>query len=295
MVNTFRMTTQFALLGAVLLILTTTATAQLRDSLQYIVQMKSGDAFRGNLVAHSDSTVTVATEFGRVTLDKGMVESFIPLDGPYRRRPHHFLMPSASPAGPGVFLSNYELGFYYGGIGLGYGATITAGATIVPGVPLADQLYHAGAKFTIERNEDYELALGAAYTFFTTDHPYGHIYGVGTFPAGTARYSAMLFYRATGEDVSRIRIAPFGSADTTDLTLYYEAAIGAAFGFDAPALGRDDMMWIGEIWNNDLSKPQNTVSMVGIRVMNEKLSADFGLALFTAPFIAPVFSFAWRP
>jgi hypothetical protein len=289
------MTMRFALAGAVLLFLTATATAQERDSLRYIVQMRTGDSFRGNLVGHSDTTVTVSTEFGRVTLDKRLVEQFIPLDGPYRRRAHHFLMPTASPSGPGGFISNYELGFYYGGFGLGYGATITAGATLVPGIPLKHQLFHAGAKFTLERNADYELALGAAYTFFTTDYPYGHIYGVATFPTGTARYSAMILYRATGDDVARIRIAPFASSDTTDITMFYEAAVGAAFGFDAPAFGRDDMMWVGEIWNNDVSKPQNTVSMLGIRVMNETLSADFGLALFTAPFIAPVFSFTWRP
>jgi hypothetical protein len=289
------MTTHFALIAAVLLILTTPAAAQERDSLHYIVQMKSGDSFRGNLTGHTDSTVTVGTEFGPVTIAKNLVDRFIPLDGPYRKRPLHFLMPSASPAGPGAFVSNYELGFYYVGVGLGYGATITAGATLVPGIPLKHQLYHAGAKFTIERSADYEVALGAAYTFLTTEHPYGHIYGVATFPAGTARYSAMILYRATGDDVARIRIAPFGSSDTTDVTVYYDGTIGAAFGFDAPAFGRDDMMWVGEIWNNDVSKPQNTVSMLGIRVMNETLSADFGLALFTAPFIAPVFAFTWRP
>lgn len=287
------MTIQIALVATVLLILTTAAHSQERDSLRYIVQMKSGDSFRGNLVGHTDSTVTVRTEFGRVTVAKELVEQFIPLDGPYRRRPLHFLMPSASPSGPGVFLSNYELGFWYGGVGLGNGATITAGATLVPGIPLKHQLYHAGAKITVERSPEYELAVGATYTWITTDHPYAHIYGVGTFPAGTARYSAMIIYKATGEDIARIAIAPFGG-DTTDFNLFYEGAIGAAFGFDAPAFGRDDMMWVGEIWNNDITKPQNTVSLLGIRVMNETLSADFGIALFTAPFVAPVFAFTWK-
>jgi hypothetical protein len=288
------MTKQLALVGVVLLILTTSALAQDRDSLRYIVQMKSGDSFRGNLVDRTDSTVTVVTEFGRVRIAKSLIDEFIPLEGPYRERPLHFLMPSASPAGPGAFVSSYELGFWYAGIGLGYGATITAGATLVPSIPLGQQLYHAGAKFTIERNPEFELAVGAAYTFITTDHPYGHIYAVGTFPVGTARYSAMIIYKATGEDFARVAIAPFGG-DTTDFTVYYDGAIGAAFGFDAPAFERDDMMWVGEIWNNDLRKPQNTVSMFGIRVMNETLSADFGFALFTAPFIVPVVAFTWKP
>lgn len=284
---------QIALVASVLLILTVSAAAQERDSLRYIVLMKSGDSFRGNLVAHTDTTVTVRTEFGRVTIAKDLVEKFIPLDGPYRRRSQHFLMPTASPNGPGGFVSNYELGFYYGGFGIANGATITLGATLIPGVPLRHQLYHAGAKFTIDRNDDFEVALGATYTWITTENPYGHVYAVMTMPAGTGRYSIMALYRATGEDFATIAVAPFGG-DTLKTSMHYPATLGAAFGFDGPAFGRDDMMWFGELWNNDVSKPQNTVTLVGIRLMNENLSADFGIALFTAPFVAPVISFMWR-
>ncbi|MBC8144894.1 MAG: hypothetical protein H7X80_04855 [bacterium] len=282
-----------ALVATLLLILTGSAAAQERDSLRYIVLMKSGDSFRGNLVSHTDSTVTIRTEFGRVVIAKNLVDEFIAVDGPYLKRPNHFLMPTGSPNGPGGFISNYELGFYYGGFGLGNGATITAGATLIPGIALKHQLYHAGAKITVERNEDFDLALGASYTFITTDHPYGHAYVVGTFPAGTARYSVMILYRVSGEDFAQIALAPFGG-DSLKFSVNYGPSVGAAFGFDGPAFGRDDMLWFGEIWNNDMSKPQNTVSLVGIRLMNENLSADFGIALFTAPFVAPVFSFTWR-
>jgi len=269
------------------------AISQVRDSLRYIVQMESGDSFRGNLVGYTDSTVTVETEFGDVTIPKRLISSFIPVDGPFIRRPHHFLMPSASPTGPGGFISNYELGFLYGGFGLGYGATITAGATIIPGIALRSQVFHVGAKFTIERSPEYELAVGASYTFLTLDHPYAHIYAVGTFPLGTGRYSGMLFYRAVGPEEAPVALQAF-DYDTTRFTIFYTGSLGGAFGFDAPAFGRDDIRWVGEIWNNDFTKPENTVSMLGVRVTNDQLSADFGLALFTAPFIVPVTSFTWR-
>lgn len=264
-----------------------------RDSLRYVVQMRSGDSFRGKLTGYTDSTVTVLTEFGPVTLRKSLVDRFIPVDGPYLNRPHHFLMPTASPNGPGGFISNYELGFFYAGFGLGYGATITAGMTTIPGIEISKQFFHAGAKFTLERNTEFELAVGASYSFFTLDYPYAHIYGVGTFPLGTGRYSAMVFYRASGRTEAPIALQAF-SLDTTRFTVYYTGSIGAAIGFDAPAFGRDDMRWVGELWNNDLTRPQNTVSMIGVRVGNEYLSADFGVALFTAPFIVPVTSFSWR-
>jgi hypothetical protein len=267
--------------------------AQVRDSLHYIVKMASGDAFRGNLINYTDTTVTIQTEFGVVTVDKRLISSFIPVEGPYKRRPNHFLMPTASPNGPGGFISDYELGFLYGGFGLGYGATISMGATLVPGVALRSQLYHIGAKFTIERSQEMELAVGAAYSYLTLDYPYAHIYAVGTFPIGTGRYSTMLFYRASGQDVAPVALQLF-SLDTTRFTIHYEGSLGAAVGFDAPAFGRDDMSWVGEIWNNDLTKPQNTVSLLAIRVTNEHASADFGLALFSQPFIVPVTSFTWR-
>lgn len=269
------------------------ASAQERDSLRYIVQFENGDSFRGNPVSYTDTTVTIISEFGRVTVPKRLISAFIPIDGPYRKRHSHFLMPSASPSGPGGFISNYELGFLYGGFGLGYGATITFGATVIPGISVSSQIYHAGAKFTIERGPEYDLAVGAAYSFITLDFPYAHIYAVGTFPIGTGRYSAMLFYRASGREEANIQVQAF-DYDTTRFTMYYSGSLGVALGFDTPAFGRDDISWVGEIWNNDVTRPQNTVSMLGIRIANDRLSADFGLALFSQPFVIPVTSFTWK-
>ena len=265
-----------------------------RDELKFIVVMNSGDAFRGNVISYTDSTITVQTEFNRVTLPKESIKEFLPLDGPYRRRPHHFLMPTASPSGPGGFISNYELGFLYGGVGLGYGATITVGMTLVPGFSLSSQIYHANTKFTVERSESIELAVGATYTFITTREPYAHIYGVATSKLGTGRWSAMLLYKISGDDRAPVYLAGPGEEDTTRFTLFYEGSIGVALGADAPLLGRDDMTFFAEIWNSDVTKPQNTASVVGVRVFNEILSADFGLALFTAPMVVPAVHFMWR-
>ena len=264
-----------------------------RDDLKFLVVMKGGDSFRGNVVGHTDSTITVQTEFNRVTLPKSAIEEFVPLSGRYLRRPHHFLMPTASPNGPGGFISNYELGFLYGGFGIGTGATITAGATIVPGISLASQLYHAGAKVTVEQTEDVELAVGATYTFITTREPFAHLYAVSTTPIGTGRWSFMLFYKISGDDRAPVRIDGPGN-DTTRFTLFYEGALGVALGLDTPAFGRDDMGFFVEIWNNDLTNPQNTASVLGVRVFNEELSADFGLSLISGPYVLPAMSFTWN-
>lgn len=255
--------------------------------------MQSGDRFRGNLVGYTDSTVTILTEFGSVTIRKALIERFIPVDGPQLKSPFHYFMPSASPNGRGGFISNYELAFWMIGFGLGNGATITGAMSTIPGIPLSSQIYHAGVKFTVERSEESELAVGAAYTFLTTDYPYAHIYGVMTLPVGSGRYSAMIFYKVSGGIEAPISVQAF-EFDTTRFTIFYTGSLGAAFGFDAPAFGRDDIRWVGEIWNNDITQPQNTVSMLGIRLLNDHLSADFGVALFTAPFITPVTKFSWQ-
>lgn len=264
-----------------------------RDSLEYIVVMKSGDSFRGNVVGSNDTALAIQTEFNRIVVPKTYIQEFIPVDGPYIKRPQHFLMPTASPNGPGGFISNYELGFLYGGVGFGYGATITAGMTIVPGFSLSSQLFHANAKFTVERSPTAEVALGATYTFITTRESFAHLYAVTTTPLGEGRWSAMLFYKVSGDDRAPVELYGFGE-DTTRFTLFYEGALGVALGADAPAFGRDDMAFFAEIWNNDVMKPQNTASVLGVRIFNEMLSADFGVALIAAPAIAPVMSFTWK-
>jgi hypothetical protein len=284
----------FFLLVPILFVLATSSmSAQQGDTTEYVVQMKNGDSFRGRIVGSTDSTISIRTEFGRVEVPKPLIESFIERNGPYSHRPLHYLMPSGSPNGPGGFLSDYELGFLYGGFGLGYGATITGGMSVVPSVEFRKQLFHVGAKFTIERSSEMDLAIGATYTWFTLDFPYSHVYAVSTFPLGTGRYSVMMMYRIGGREFAPISLQAFGG-DTTSFTLVYEGSLGAAIGFDAPAFGRDDMSFFGEIWNNDISKPQNTLGVVGVRVSNNRLSSDFGLAVFSGFNILPVTSFTWR-
>ena len=278
-----------------LLIVSATGRAQEieRDSLAYIVVLKGGDTFRGNVVDYDDSTVTIRTEFNRIRVPKREIDEFVEIKGRYGRRPHHFLMPSASPNGPGGFIANYELGFFYGGVGIGEAATITAGMTTIPGFSLASQIYHANAKVTVEQSEVVELAVGATYTFITTREPYAHLYGVATMPIGTGRFSTMILYKVSGGERAPVRLDGFGN-DTTRFTLFYEGALGVGLGFDAPLFGRDDMAIFAEIWNNDVTQPSNTASVLGVRLFNEDLSADFGLSLISGgPFVVPVTSFTW--
>lgn len=267
--------------------------AQSLDSIQYMVRLKNGDAVRGTITKFTDSTITLKTALGEVSIDKNLINKFTLIEGPYTHRPFHYLMPTASPNGPGGFITNYELGFMYAGFGLGYGATISAAMTAIPGLSLNSQLYHLGVKYTIERSNDLEVAIGGTYTFLGDQAMYSHIYSVATIPFYGGRYSFMFHARATGPDEVNLKFQLF-NYDTTRVKFYYTSKFGVAMGFDMPLFGRDDMNWVGEIWNGDITKPQNTASMIGVRVQNEHLSAVFGVALIPKPLILPITSFSYK-
>jgi len=283
----------FILVGA-FFIITSNLHSQPLDSIMYMVRLKNGDAIRGTIQSYDDSTITIKSQLGAITINKNLIEKFTLLNGPYTRHPYHYLMPTASASGPGGFVTLYELGLIYAGFGLGYGATVSAAMTAVPGVSLSSQLYHLSVKYTIERSNEVELAVGGTYTMLGNMAMYSHIYGVTTFPFFGGRYSMLVHARATGPDEVDLKFQAF-SFDTARVRFYYTANYGISMGFDAPLFGRDDMSWLGEIWNADITKPYNTASMLGVRVQNEHLSAVIGVSLIPKPLLAlPVTSFTYK-
>jgi hypothetical protein len=276
-----------------LLTLTCLHAQERADNTRYVIELKSGDSFRGVITGSTDSAITIEADVGRVSVRRGLIARIMPLASVYRDRPFHFLMPAATANGPGGFVSNYELGFFYGGFGIGDVVTISGGLTLVPGMEIRSQLFHINGKITFWRNETFENAIGVTYTLVTADHPYTHLYAVWTFPSGGARYSAMIFGAISGEAEAPIAITPLGS-DTVRFNFRKDNNPGVAFGMDAPIFGRDDIRLLGELWNADVTKPQNSAAMLGVRLLNEHLSADFGLTLTPGPAVLPVVSFHWR-
>jgi hypothetical protein len=49
------------------------------------------------------------------------------------------------------------------------------------------------------------------------------------------------------------------------------------------------------LWNSDITKPSNSGILLGFRIGNSNVSADFGLAIFTTPYFIPFTSFVWTP
>jgi hypothetical protein len=77
--------------------------------------------------------------------------------------------------------------------------------------------------------------------------------------------------------------------------VYEDGSFGLALGVDTHLSAWKDVRIIGELWNSNISKPTDTGVLLGVRLGNTKFSADFGLALFTSPFLLPFTSFSWTP
>jgi hypothetical protein len=66
-------------------------------------------------------------------------------------------------------------------------------------------------------------------------------------------------------------------------------------GIDTEISGRHGLHFIGELWNSDVNQPTNSGVLLGLRLFNSGFSADFGVAFFMQPFVAPFASFVITP
>lgn len=269
---------------------------------KFIVRLSSGDLLSGKIVDFVDSGtegegIKLKTEIGTATIYASQIVEIEEIRD-YNRQSHRvFLMPTAEPIRNNHFIGAFQLLFLYAGAGIGDVISITAGRTIVPIIPGSDQISLINFKATVykENNdatiEGIKVAIGGNYAWLGSANPMLNLYTVGTFTGEKTAVSAMIFAKTNGADIMTLRAGSIGETFMT----YTNGTFGAAVGIDTKLTSRNDLRAIVEIWNNDLNKPQNTAFALGIRLANSSVSADFGLALFTQPFIIPFTSFSWTP
>ncbi len=201
-----------------------------------------------------------------------------------------FLLPTANaiPAGRG-FISDYELLFLYGGVGIADVVSITAGTSLIPGLSLAHQFSTAQLKITAAQSSELSLALGGSVAFVQDANRFIHIFGTGSLCLDSVWYTASIFYKISGPDEAFVDAMPYG-----DFSFFYTAGLGLALGVEVPVPHRDDMRIVAELWNHDVGNPRHMAIMGGFRIGNEMLSGSFGLAILPIPTIFPVASFAYR-
>ncbi len=303
-----RLTAVFLVVFFFLLFAAVAAPVSLDDirpnaDIRYYVRLAGGDILTGPIVEVFDDeregpAIKVKTAIGTATVYASQIEELTPLEKAYPHSHRVFIMPTAEPISNNHFIGLYELLFLYGGAGIADIVSVTAGRSVVPSVPASEQVSVLNLKATVYREEQQDMpghisfALGANFAWLNDRNRLINLYGVGTFTGARARITGALFYKAAGEDVVTARAGTIGSTDIN----YARGAVGVGVGLDTRLTnGRYDLHVLAELWNHDVGRPSNTAVLLGLRLWNTDFSADFGIAFFTAPAIAPVANFVWTP
>jgi hypothetical protein len=275
-----------------------------RDGRVFYVRLFNGDILTGEVqqIAQSISTgrvVTLDTDLGIIKVHEADIAEIREYGEQYRYRHRVYVMPSAAPIGDDHFIGLYELAFPYAGFGVGQWLSITGGRTFLPTVPWSDQISVVTAKITAYqgKNEMVEggtqaYAFGIAEVWLNDVNPSTVLFANATFTGRWAAVTTMFFAKVAGADNATFRLGDL--ADPIPLT-WNTGAFGIGLGVDARFSDRHDLRFIGEVWNNDLTRPANTVIFTGLRLANSAVGMDFGLTFVTAPAVIPTVSFNWTP
>lgn len=274
------------------------------SDVRYAVRLEDGSFLIGVLSEKVESEkegtgVKIKTAIGTATVYESQIAEIIPMDDLYRHAHRVFLLPTGEAIRKNHFVGNLELFGLWAGIGVGDVVSITAGRTALPSVPSGDQVSFVNLKATIYDEEyttmpgKFSLAGGVNLGWLNAPNRLTHAYFSATFTRIRSRVTGTVFMNLSGNSMELFtaRAGTLGSV----VVHYPASAIGIGVGVDTRLPGRQDLHVLAELWNSDISKPTNTVLMLGLRLANTAVSMDFGLAVFSVPSVVPVMSFAWTP
>ncbi len=264
---------------------------------RYHVRLFSGDILIGTVEDISDDLyeIKLRTSIGIATIFVSQIAEIIPMDEVYPHGHRLFFMPTAEPVGTDFYLGMYELLMLSGGVGLSE-ISLAGGRTFVPGLALDEQASFLNIKTTIYRDSSrhamFTVAGGGNIAWLNVKNDMAHLYSVGTWSNGRIALTGMIFAKVYGDDDMTISAGKYGA-----LAMHYATGrVGAAVGFDMPvARQRIDLRFIGEVWCSDILHPERSALIAGLRLWNTDVAADFGLAFFPVPALAPVVNIAWTP
>lgn len=268
---------------------------------EYMVRLNSGDIIYGHFLEYMNDPdngegVKLSTALGGATIYYSEIADIRLKEKSYRHAHRIYLMPTAEGIGENYFISDFELMFLYAGAGWKDWVSVTAGRTIVPYILGNQQVSVVNFKLSplhqmLDSNgKMLHLALGGNLSWLNNRNRLQHLYAAATLNLSRTSLTANLFYK-------------FGEDDFYDLYFYNNKvelnypnhSFGLGLGFDTKLPKFESIHIIGEIWNSDVTRPTNSGVLLGVRLCNTAVSADFGLAVFTQPFILPFVSFAWTP
>jgi hypothetical protein len=271
------------------------------DDLEYIIRLKNGDIITGIITEFvQDATegegIKVKTEIGKAIFYANQIAEINIKEENYRHDHRIFLLPTANPIGKNLFAGAFEMLLLYVGFGISDIVSITAGQSLVPTLSMRQQLNFINVKATFLKMEfdsiarQVTLAVGGNLGFVNHNNKLIHLYTVATVKLLKTYLTGSVFYKAGAEDFYFVSLGNY----LQDFR-YANGAFGIGLGIDTEISQRHDIHLIGELWNSDVAKPTNTAFMLGFRICNTAVSADFGFAFFTQPYLVPFTSFVWTP
>jgi hypothetical protein len=273
----------------------------LGSDVQYVLRLKNGDLITGypvEVVQHPQEGegIRIDTQIGLATIYANQILEIIEKEEYYRHSHRIFLLPTAAPIGNDHFIGAFELMFFYAGAGIGDWLSMTGGRSVVPFLPSEQQVTVGNIKlsmplFAIDTTGlSFGLAGGINMAFLNHDNRFVHYYGTATINFETTSITGSVFYKAGSEDFYLIDI----DNSIYDI-IYPDGSFGIGMGIDTEISGRHGLHFIGELWNSDVNQPTNSGVLLGLRLFNSGFSADFGVAFFMQPFVAPFASFVITP
>lgn len=266
----------------------------------YVFRLLNGDIISGKVIEKSFENGKIQLKIQTIIgiskiFDDEIVE--IRLQDDYYRHNHRvYLLPTALPVKNNHFVGNFELGFFYAGAGIMDFASIYAGHSVLPFAYPEQEVSSLNLKLSYPAFEISDISaniwfgFGANLAFVNSYNRFVHYYANATYKGEKSSITALLFYKAGSKDFYQIRFRN----DLYDLK-YPNGSFGIALGLDTKFSHRNDLHFIGEIWNSDVNNPSNTLILLGLRLAETKFSADFGLAFITEPLAFPFVSFVWTP
>lgn len=268
---------------------------------QVVVRLNNGDVFSCEILNYEledgkVNKVEVATAIGKTKIFADEIAEIVHYQD-YNRHSHRiYILPTAEPISGNHFVGNFEILFFYVGFGISDYFSITAGRSVIPTIRSQEQFSVVNAKATLYQQYwdsmegNMSIALGYNHALVNSDNTVSHLYSAISFRGAKSILTASVFAKIGSKDFYEARFGenflPFS---------FENGSIGFAIGLDTRFSSTRDIHFIGELWNSNITKPGSSGLLLGFRIGNTKIAADFGLAVFGSPYFVPFTGFVWTP
>jgi hypothetical protein len=268
----------------------------------YLLRLVNGDLIEGEFLGETVLGDTLPawrfrTLVGTATIARREIAEILPYKDVYRHQHRIFIQPTAEPIGNHAFIGLAGLFALYAGIGFQDWLSLVGAHTLLPTIPMSQQLWAFNTKFTLLSSPNFlmpgrvSLAIGAQVSSLSREQQLLHLYGAASFVGERSQVSALLFAKVAGEDLLTVRAGSWGSVTFG----YPTGAVGIGVGLDVRLPARHDVHLLAELWNSDIRSPSRTGILVGVRLANSAVALDFGLFWFGYPYAVPAANAVWTP